>query len=185
MAQITGHAEFCELFLDDVFVPKENLLGERGDGWAIAMHALARARHGRAPAPGDAPDLVRPAVADAARASWTGTAARSARRRPLLPARSSGSKCSVTTRTGRSSFLNGGAVGPESSSVKLLMAQAEQTLGATALEVLGDARATGRGDPERFWHEPYLYSRAASVYGGTQQIQRNIIADRVLALPKD
>ena len=46
------------------------------------------------------------------------------------------------------------------------MAQAEQTLGATALEVLGDAGAAG------FWHERYLYSRAASVYGGTQQIQR-------------
>jgi alkylation response protein AidB-like acyl-CoA dehydrogenase len=36
-----------------------------------------------------------------------------------------------------------------------------------------------------FWYETYLYSRAASVYGGTQQIQRNIIADRVLALPKE
>jgi alkylation response protein AidB-like acyl-CoA dehydrogenase len=78
-----------------------------------------------------------------------------------------------------SSFLNGGAVGPESSGVKLLMAQAEQTLGMTALEVLGD-EATGE-----FWHERYLYSRAASVYGGAQQIQRGIIADRILSLPKD
>ena len=78
-----------------------------------------------------------------------------------------------------SPFLNGGAVGPESSSVKLLMAQAEQTLGSTALEVLGEA------DLDPFWQERYLYSRAASVYGGAQQIQRNIIADRVLALAKE
>src|SRR5829696_5652444 len=78
-----------------------------------------------------------------------------------------------------SAFLNGGAVGPESSGVKLLMAQAEQTLGAAALEVLGDA------DAGAFWHERYLYSRAASVYGGTAQIQRDIIADRILRLPRD
>src|SRR5207302_2229219 len=83
-------------------------------------------------------------------------------------------------------FLSGGAVGPDSSSVKLLMAEAEQRLAATAIELLGpslhqtnpDAR-----DADAFWEETYLYSRAASVYGGTRQIQRNIIADRVLALP--
>jgi alkylation response protein AidB-like acyl-CoA dehydrogenase len=78
-----------------------------------------------------------------------------------------------------SPFLNGGAAGPESSGVKLLMAQAEQTLGVAALDVLGDAGTAG------FWHERYLYSRAASVYGGTEQIQRDIIAGRVLALPQE
>src|SRR5919198_2916066 len=44
MTQITGHAEFCELFLDDVVVPKESLLGGRGDGWKIAMHTLGHER---------------------------------------------------------------------------------------------------------------------------------------------
>ena len=74
-----------------------------------------------------------------------------------------------------SPFLSGGTVGPESSTVKLLMAQAEQTLGQTALDVLGDEGTAG------FWHERYLYSRAASVYGGTQQIQRLIVARSLLA----
>ena len=74
-------------------------------------------------------------------------------------------------------FLNGGAVGPDSSSVKLLMAEAEQRLAASAFEILGPE--------DEFWTETYLYSRAASVYGGTQQIQRNIIADRILALPQE
>ena len=74
-------------------------------------------------------------------------------------------------------FLNGGAVGPDSSSVKLLMAEAEQRLAASAFEILGPE--------DEFWTEIYLYSRAASVYGGTQQIQRNIIADRILALPQE
>ena len=74
-------------------------------------------------------------------------------------------------------FLNGGAVGPESSTVKLQMAAAEQRLAASAIELLGVE--------DEFWNETYLYSRAASVYGGTAQIQRNIIADRILALPQE
>ena len=59
---------------------------------------------------------------------------------------------------------------------------------ATALEVLGPTLQHGEpaeATENDFWHETYLYSRAASVYGGTQQIQRNIIADRVLALPQE
>jgi alkylation response protein AidB-like acyl-CoA dehydrogenase len=85
-------------------------------------------------------------------------------------------------------FLNGGAVGPDSSSVKLLMAEAEQRLAATVIEALGATLQhgeLGESAENEFWYETYLYSRAASVYGGTQQIQRNIIADRVLALPKE
>ena len=74
-------------------------------------------------------------------------------------------------------FLSGGAVGPDSSSVKLLMAEAEQRLAASAFELFGPE--------DEFWTETYLYSRAASVYGGTAQIQRNIIADRILALPQE
>lgn len=182
MVQITGHAEFSELFLDDVFVPREHLLGAPGQGWAIAMHVVSHER-GTAALPRQVTlrtwfDRL---VADAAATTRDGhpvlsdDAVRTALARALV-------EIEVlrhhATRT-MSSFLNGGAVGPESSSVKLLMAQAEQTLGATALDVLGDSVAG------EFWHERYLYSRAASVYGGTQQIQRNIIADRVLALPKD
>jgi alkylation response protein AidB-like acyl-CoA dehydrogenase len=68
--------------------------------------------------------------------------------------------------------------------VKLLMAEAEQRLAATAIELLGPTMDQDDPDEDRFWEETYLYSRAASVYGGTRQIQRNIIADRVLALPQ-
>jgi alkylation response protein AidB-like acyl-CoA dehydrogenase len=83
-------------------------------------------------------------------------------------------------------FLKGGAVGEESSTVKLLSAEAEQVLTNTALDVLGPTLYDG--DPERraaneLWYETYLYSRAASVYGGSRQIQRGIIADRILKLP--
>jgi alkylation response protein AidB-like acyl-CoA dehydrogenase len=182
MVQITGHAEFSELFLDDVFVPRENLLGAPGQGWEIAMHVVAHER-GTAALPRQATlrtwfDRL---VADAAAATRDGEpvlATEDAQRtlaRALVEIEVLRHHAARTV----SRFLNGGTVGPESSSVKLLMAQSEQTLGLAALEVLGDE---GAGP---FWHERYLYSRAATVYGGAQQIQRNIIADRILQLPKD
>jgi alkylation response protein AidB-like acyl-CoA dehydrogenase len=182
MVQITGHAEFSEIFFDDAFVPAENMLGGPGDGWRIAMHVVSHER-GTAALPRQVTlrtwfDRL---VADAAAAERDGA--------PLLD---DGGTQETLARTlieievlrhhaarTMSAFLNGGAVGPESSGVKLLLAQAEQSLGLAALDVLGEA---GAGE---FWHERYLYSRAASVYGGSQQIQRGIIADRVLSLPQE
>jgi alkylation response protein AidB-like acyl-CoA dehydrogenase len=182
MVQITGHAEFCEMFLDDVVVPKENMLGERGQGWKIAMHVVAHERGTAAVA------------RQVTLRTWfdrlvTDTASTLVDDAPLLDdARVQAALAQAlveiealrhhASRT-MSPFLNGDPVGPESSTVKLLLAKAEQTLGETALELLGDAGSAG------FWQERYLYSRAASVYGGTRQIQRSIIADRILALPQE
>jgi alkylation response protein AidB-like acyl-CoA dehydrogenase len=191
MTQITGHAEFCELFLDDVVVPKANLLGELGDGWKIAMHTLGHER-GTAALPRQV--KLR---------TWLDRAVRVAAERtvdgePLIDdpgAQVALARALVGVEVLRhhayrtvGEFLNGGAVGADSSSVKLLMAEAEQRLAATTLEILGPTLE--HADPEAvdendFWQETYLYSRAATVYGGTQQIQRNIIADRVLALPQE
>jgi alkylation response protein AidB-like acyl-CoA dehydrogenase len=182
MEQITGHAEFSELFLDGVVVPKENVLGAPGQGWEIAMHVVAHER-GTAALPRQVTlrtwfDRL---VADAAHANRDGAplladeGAQATLARALIEIEVLRHHASRTM----SPFLNGGAVGPESSGVKLLMAQAEQTLGTAALDVLGEAVGG------EFWHERYLYSRAASVYGGTQQIQRGIIADRILSLPKE
>jgi alkylation response protein AidB-like acyl-CoA dehydrogenase len=177
MEQITGHAEFCELFLDDVVLPSENLLGNRGDGWKIAMHVVSHER-GTAALPRQV--MLRTwfdrLVADAAAAGvLDDERAQEELARALIDVEVLRHHASRTM----SAFLNGGAVGPESSGVKLLMAQAEQRLCATALELLGDA---GAGP---FWHERYLYSRAASVYGGTRQIQRDIVASRILNLSAD
>jgi alkylation response protein AidB-like acyl-CoA dehydrogenase len=182
MEQITGHAEFCELFLDDVLVPKERLLGAPGQGWEIAMHVVAHER-GTAALPrqvalrtwldrlvGNAADLRRDGAQVLAHEDAQATLAEALIEIEVLRHHAS--------RT-MSAFLNGGAVGPESSGVKLLMARAEQRLGVAALDVLGEANA------DEFWQERYLYSRAASVYGGAQQIQRGIIADRILSLPKE
>src|SRR3954464_13009295 len=191
MTQITGHAEFLELFLDDVIVPKPDLLGQLGDGWKIAMHTLGHER-GTAALPRQV--KLR---------TWLDRAVRVAAERtvdgaPLIDdpgAQAALARALVGVEVLRhhayrtvGEFLNGGAVVSDSSSVKLLMAEAEQRLAATALEVLGTTLEHGEPDDRAendFWYETYLYSRAATVYGGTQQIQRDIIAGRVLGLPTE
>ena len=191
MTQITGHAEFCELFLDEVAVPRTNLLGELGDGWKIAMHTLGHER-GTAALPRQV--KLRTWLDRAVRVA----AERNVDGRPLIEdplAQVALARALVAVEVLRhhayrtvGEFLNGGAVGPDSSSVKLLMAEAEQRLAATVVDVLGptlEHADPAAVDEDEFWYETYLYSRAASVYGGTQQIQRNIIADRVLALPQE
>jgi alkylation response protein AidB-like acyl-CoA dehydrogenase len=191
MTQITGHAEFGELFLDDVVVPKANLLGGLGDGWKIAMHTLGHER-GTAALPRQVKlrTWLDRAVRVCAERSVDGDALIDAPEVQVSLARALIGIEVLRHHAYRTvgEFLNGGAVGPDSSSVKLLMAEAEQRLASTTLEILGPTLQ--QAEPEHvaedeFWYETYLYSRAATIYGGTQQIQRNIIADRVLALPKE
>ena len=190
MTQITGHAEFCELFLDDVVVPKENLLSASGEGWKIAMYTLGHER-GTAALPRQVKlrtwldRLVRTA---AGRAFGDEALLDDPQvQRGLAQALVGIEVLRHHAYRTVGEFLGGGVVGPTSSSVKLLMAEAEQRLASTAIELLGPT--LGDGDAaaaeNRFWEETYLYSRAASVYGGTRQIQRNIIADRVLGLPTE
>jgi len=192
MTQITGHAEFSELFLENVVVPSENLLGGRGQGWQIALHTLAHER-GTAALPRQV--KLR---------TWVDRLAAEARAR-TIDGRSIADHEDTQRALARAligvevlrhhasrtvgKFLDGKPVGPESSTVKLVMAEAEQLVGTTALEVLGESLYA----PERLeinaanasWYETYLYSRTATILGGTQQIQRNIVADRILQLPKE
>jgi alkylation response protein AidB-like acyl-CoA dehydrogenase len=191
MTQITGHAEFCELFLDDVVVPRANLLGELGDGWKIAMHTLGHER-GTAALPRQVKlrTWLDRAVRTAAERTVDGERLIDDPEAQLAMARALVGVEVLRHHAYRTvgEFVRGGAVGPDSSSVKLLMAEAEQRLAATVLDVLGPTLEHAEPeavDENDFWHETYLYSRAAGVYGGTQQIQRSIIADRVLALPQE
>src|SRR5215216_5227137 len=170
MTQITGHAEFSGLFLQDVVVPKENLLGERGDGWKIAMHTLGHER-GTAALPRQVKlrTWLDRAVRVAGERRLDGEAliddphAQVALARALIGIEVLRHHAYRTV----GEFVNGGAVGADSSSVKLLMAEAEQRLAATALEILGATLQHGEPDAvdeNEFWYETYLYSRAATVY---------------------
>ncbi|MHB8463927.1 MAG: acyl-CoA dehydrogenase family protein [Acidimicrobiales bacterium] len=182
--------EFCEVFYDDVRIPLANVVGEVDDGWSVAMSTLAfergtaftlsqvrmakivedliqeaRERTG--------PDGRRPAIADDEMARRLGTA------------RAEVAALRALTYAGISRSAQQGSPGPEGSIIKLYYAEIAQRvyrlafdiLGADALQFVSRWRAGG-------WSGNYLYSYAISIGGGTSEIQRNIIGERVLGLPR-
>lgn len=171
-----GDDEFCELFLDDVRIEDSERVGAEGDGWPLAMTTVSYERN----------------ALDTGHLSKYGLLVERLRataqeRADRLPdgLRSEIGQCYVDyevlvahARRRTAERLSGQAAGPESSIDKLLMTRAEQRLYETALKVFPEELAEDGGE---IFGE-YLYSRAASVYGGTSQIQRNIIAKRVLRL---
>ena len=180
LVQMTGDAEFNEVFLTDVFVPDEHVVGAEGQGWTVAGSTLAHERGTNFPfkeqvvhegylarlyAEADARGaLDDPLVADAlARAYIDLGVLRLHNLRTL-------------TRLGR-----GEEPGPESSWVKLTWTDMTQGLSEAALLVLGrDPTAAESGA----WTRQWLWSKAASIAGGTSQVQRDIIAGRILGLPR-
>lgn len=176
IVQMTGDEEFCEVFYDDVTVPKDNVVGVVGQGWEIAMMTVA---YERGPV-----DIGYQAKFEALAAGL----ARTLRQRNLddLSARRRVARAAVGVEVLRLRCLQSLALreqgkppGPDTSVDKLLMSSAEQALLSAAVELLGPPAL----DPQTPWFGAYLYSRAATVYGGTAQIQKNILANRVLKLP--
>jgi alkylation response protein AidB-like acyl-CoA dehydrogenase len=190
LALSTGDAEFGEVFFDDVRVPKENLLGPLNGGWRIAMHTLA---HERGPyAMGRQVllsvqldrlvELAREIPRDGGTA-WEVPEIRASLARARIALEVLKHQC--YSSVGRS--LATGHPGFETSIDKILLGTAEQRLAQTALDVLGPYATTSDGLPwgdNLIWHHAYLYGRAGSVYGGTAQVQKNIIAERILGLPR-
>ncbi|WP_405735449.1 acyl-CoA dehydrogenase family protein [Streptomyces sp. NBC_01537] len=172
-----GDDEFCELFLDDVRIGADERIGAEGDGWPLAMTTVSYERN----------------ALDTGHISKYGLLVERLRRiahdrRGALPDGlvSDIGRCVVDyevlvahARRRTAERRSGQVAGPESSVDKLLMTRTEQRLYETALKVFPE-EVFGEGG-ELFGD--YLYSRAASVYGGTSQIQRNIIAKRILRLP--
>ena len=168
--------EFGEVQLDGARVPAVNMIGEPGDGWKLAMTVVSHERE-----PGEigyvarykkvVNDLVSAVRAAPARYD-------SEQRRDLGWAIVEAEMLRLHVCRRLSDRLDGIAHGPEGSIDKLLMTSAEQAVGHAALSV---ARTTG--DADDAWLKVYLYSRAQSVMGGTAQIQRNLVAQRILELP--
>lgn len=183
--QMTGDREFCEVFLDEVRVPRRNLLGEENAGWAIAMHTLGTERAAATlrrrveceVALEDAVGELRRDGADDARTRAAVGRAHIALR--VLGARTRRTVARLAAGTGAS---------PEDSVDKLVLNDAEQTLFAELADLLGPLRSTPgarpRGLRSERWVHDHLFSRAASIYGGSAQIQRNIVAERLLGLPR-
>jgi alkylation response protein AidB-like acyl-CoA dehydrogenase len=180
IAQLDGDTGFAEIFFDDVHVPVENTLGPVGGGWGVAM-ATAGFERGvslRSPArfqvavdrliqlwlrvgdPDD--DAMRNAVTDV----WM---------------RAEGYR--LHTYATVTKMLDGGTVGSESSLNKIFWSELDVRCHELALELLGTDAERVDG-PHEAWVHGFLFSLSGPIYAGTNEIQRNIIADRVLNLPR-
>ncbi len=182
LPQITGDAEFSEVFFEEVRVPADMMVGAPGAGWQIAMGILA---HERGPV-------------------WTFTFQRrirrslerllhEARERPagrraladpgyrqrLAQAHIEVELLRLVGYRSLTRLLRSGQPGVESSIEKVLGSETDQRLQELAMDVLGPF---GLVDEER--RRAYLYSRSETIMGGTSEIQRNVIAQRILGLPR-
>jgi len=168
--------EFGQVVFDNARVPAENMVGEPGEGWAFAMTTVS---HEREPHTLGFAARYLKAVHDL-EAQARATTLSSAQAAELAWAFTEAEMLRLHTARRLSEQLDGVKHGPEGSIDKLLMTWAEQSVGHAAL-ALGTASAIAGGSAEGL--DFYLYSRAQSVMGGTSQIQKNLIATRILGLP--
>jgi alkylation response protein AidB-like acyl-CoA dehydrogenase len=171
-----GVDEFCEVYFDDVVVPAARMLGRPGDGWRLAIDLLPYERstcfwQRIAYLYARFDELITEAVdPDDSRAdSDVGSAYLALH---TLRCRS---------RATQHRLADGEPLGPQTSIDKVLLATAEQRLYDTVRDLLPGALELD----DTPWRSEYLYSRAATIYGGTAEIQRNIIARRLLDLGKE
>jgi alkylation response protein AidB-like acyl-CoA dehydrogenase len=186
--KINGKPAFAEVFFDDVRVPAENLLGEEGAGWNVAM-ATAGFERGlmlRSPArfqstawrlvelyrtTVDRGDPVAPGMRERVARCWMDAEA-----------------YTLNTYQTVSRLMSGGKIGAEASLNKIFWSELDIEMHETALELLGpraelDPAAPAAGDVGS-WLDGYIFALSGPIYAGTNQIQRNIIAERLLGLPR-
>ena len=179
LVQITGDAEFNEIFFKDVKVPKSQILGEAGGGWAVAMTTLLHERGTLGLALATRAQITVSNLADRARKLGRGDD-------PLVR-----QKIAQHSIEARALQLNGyravtavrrtGIPGPEGSILKLMWSELNQRMTETAMEVGGPASQVGDGDG---WTYQFLRARANTIEAGTSEVLRNILAERVLGLPR-
>lgn len=169
--------EFGEVIFDGARVPATNMIGEPGDGWALAMTVVSHERE-----PGELGyvarygKLVKELVARVRKEPQTFSPGQA---EDLAWAIVEAEMLRLHVRRRLSDRLDGVSHGPEGSVDKLLMTSVEQAVGHAGLSVGG----VGLVDGDDTWLKVYLYSRAQSVMGGTSQVQRNVVARRILELP--
>lgn len=191
LKQLTGSDEFNEVFLDNVRVPAENLVGEPNRGWEIAQTTLAHERGMSARQLVVHRVLLDELITLARRRQVDGTcaAAHPLVRQHLAQAVIEIELLKLHNWRTLTELLRRGKPGPESSVVKLFWSEMSQRLHDTAMQILGAHGQLMPGDPHAVargrWPRSYLYYRAGTIFAGTSEIQRNIIAERVLGLPRN
>jgi alkylation response protein AidB-like acyl-CoA dehydrogenase len=176
--QLDGEPGFAEVFFDDVFVPDSDVLGGVGDGWKVAMSTTTSERGLTLRSPGRFM-----AAADRLVELF--------RRTPLTPLADAVTQAWLDADAYRLyvlqtalKALEGRPIGAESSANKLFWSELDIRIHETALSLLGE-RATLTSDPEvARWLDGYQFALAGPIYAGTNEVQRNLVAERVLGLPR-
>jgi alkylation response protein AidB-like acyl-CoA dehydrogenase len=193
LRQITGEAEFNEVYLTDVRVPDNDRIGEVGEGWRVAMTTLMNERT-TIGGGGGAPPRGSGAIAEAVRI-WESLPSRRAADRERLMKLWSEAEALRLTNIRASANRKVGNPGPEGSIAKLMFAEVNKRIYDLCVDLLGADGLVGydyemrRADnlgltgPPGSGRKMFLRSRANSIEGGTSEIQHNIIGERVLGLP--
>jgi len=188
IVQLTGDSEFNEVFFDDARTEASLVVGEPGDGWRVAMGTLTFERG--VSTLGQQIEYARELSGVAELAKRTGAAddplIRERLARSWAGLRTMRSYALATMDLGQHRSRPGGDMGGGQDNVsKLLWANWHRELGEIAMEVLGrEGLALSDGDFDE-WQRLFLFSRADTIYGGSNEVQRNIIAERVLGLPRE
>jgi alkylation response protein AidB-like acyl-CoA dehydrogenase len=183
LVQITGQPEFNEIFFTDVKVPRENLLGGVGDGWQVAMTTLLHERGTLGFALSATLDVaVRKLISLAKERKVTDAILLDRIAREWIELQA----LKYTNYRSLTALQKTGVPGPEGSASKLVWSENNQRLTKLALEILGShAQLTnGGGYADGYWQYQQLRSRGNTIEAGTSEILRNIIAERVLGLPR-
>jgi alkylation response protein AidB-like acyl-CoA dehydrogenase len=192
--QITGEQDFNEVIFDDVELPLDSLVGEENAGWRIAM-AAANFERGTYFIPRQvrfARELQ--SLAELARTGAAGadngqrTAVAPAVQRELVRLACDSHVLRLKSYRALTHALRGLPPGPEGAATKLHWSEAHQRLLGLAMDLLGEralAGPAGHADPlASHWVRDYLWSRAETILAGTSEVQRNIIAEQLLGMPK-
>ena len=178
LRQITGEAEFNELFMEEARIPDENIVGGENNGWSVAITTLMHERAGLAFALQVSVQIALRELIE--RARETGASKDPIIRQRFAQLYAEAQVLRLNAYRGLTKLQAHGAPGPEGSLGKWHWAEVNQSLSALALDLAGP-RAQLVDDP---WTYRYLRARANSIEGGTTEILKNIVAERVLGLPR-
>ena len=179
IAQLDGEPGFAEVFFDDVFVPDSDVLGAPGDGWRVAMSTAGNERGLSLRSPGRYC-----AAADRLLDLWRTSEPGPELRDRVVDAWIGAQAYRLYTWGTVTRLASTGEMGAAGSVNKVFWSELDIALHETALELLGpDAEL--RDGPASPWVDGYLFALSGPIYAGTNEIQRNIVAERVLGLPRE